>query len=105
VAWEDICKPKDQCGLGVVNTKLMNVTLMSKWIWRMLTEDDSKLLWFQLLKAKYPVDQFFSATAAGGFLFWRSLHKIKSMLKLGARIFPGENSNVLFIGPVMMPSV
>jgi hypothetical protein len=62
VAWEDICKPKDQGGLGVVNTKLMNVALMTKWIWRMLTEDDSKLLWLQLLKAKYHVEQFFSAS-------------------------------------------
>jgi hypothetical protein len=96
VAWEDICKPKDQGGLGIMSTKLMNVTMMSKWIWRMLTEDDSKLLWLQLLKAKYPVEQFFTTMAAGGSPFWHSLHKVKSSFKRGARFFPGDNSSVLF---------
>jgi hypothetical protein len=81
VAWEDICKPKAQGGLGVMNTKLMNLALMTKWIWRMLTEDDSKLLWLQLLKAKYPVDQFFSSTPVGGSPFWHSLHKLKAVFK------------------------
>jgi hypothetical protein len=96
VAWEDICKPKAQGGLGVMNTKLMNLALMTKWIWRMLTEDDSKLLWLQLLKAKYPVDQFFSSTAVGGSPFWHSLHKLKAVFKQGARFFPGSNSDVRF---------
>jgi hypothetical protein len=62
-----------------MNTKLMNLALMTKWIWRMLTEDDSKLLWLQLLKAKYPVDQFFSTTAVGESPFWHSLHKLKAV--------------------------
>jgi hypothetical protein len=30
VAWQEICKPKDQGGLGVMNTKLMNQALMLK---------------------------------------------------------------------------
>jgi hypothetical protein len=36
VSWQEICKPKDQGGLGVMNTKLMIQALMIKWIWRML---------------------------------------------------------------------
>jgi hypothetical protein len=72
------------------------MAMMAKWIWRMLTEDDSKLLWLQLLKAKYPVEQFFTTTAAGGSPFWHSLHKLKSAFKRGARFFLGDNSSVLF---------
>jgi hypothetical protein len=74
----------------------MNLALMTKWIWRMLTEDDIKLLWLQLLKAKYPVDRFFSTSPVGGSPFWHSLHKLKAVFKQGARFFPGNNSDILF---------
>jgi hypothetical protein len=30
--WQEICQPKNQGGLGVMNTKAMNIALMSKWI-------------------------------------------------------------------------
>jgi hypothetical protein len=69
---------------------------MTKWIWRLFTEDDSKLLWLQLLKAKYPVDQFFSSSPVGGSPFWHSLHKLKDIFKQGARFSPGSNSDVRF---------
>jgi hypothetical protein len=72
------------------------MAMMAKWIWRMLTEDDSKLLWLQLLKAKYPVEQFFTTTAARGSPFWHSLHKHKSTFKREVRFFLGDNSIVLF---------
>lgn len=96
VCWQDICKPKDQGGLGVMNTKQMNIALMLKWVWRILTEEDSKLLWLQLLKAKYPVSDLFGSTPAGGSQFWHSIHKIKHLFKLGARFEPGDDSRVCF---------
>jgi hypothetical protein len=57
---------------------------------------DSKLPWLQLLKGKYPVEQFFTTMAAGGSPFWHNLHKLKSSFKRGTRFLPGNNSNVLF---------
>jgi hypothetical protein len=36
VKWAAICRPKNQGGLGVINSKLMNVALLSKWIWKLL---------------------------------------------------------------------
>jgi hypothetical protein len=32
VSWPSICQPKCQGGLGVMNTKVMNIALMAKWI-------------------------------------------------------------------------
>jgi hypothetical protein len=61
VSWQDICQPKSQGGLGVINTKTMNVALMAKWIWRMFSEQNSELLWLKLLRAKYRVSELFSS--------------------------------------------
>jgi hypothetical protein len=41
VSWKNICQPKNQGGLGVMNTKLMNIALMAKWIWRIYCEENS----------------------------------------------------------------
>lgn len=32
--WEMVCRPKDQGGLGIINTRLMNDCLLVKWIWK-----------------------------------------------------------------------
>jgi hypothetical protein len=38
VNWPEVCLPRDQGGHGIMNTKLMNIALMVKWIWRLFTE-------------------------------------------------------------------
>ena len=38
-------------GLGILNSKLMNVALLTKWIWR-LNQNESGL-WADMLRAKY----------------------------------------------------
>ena len=32
--WEMVCRPKDQGGLGIINTRIMNDCLIVKWIWK-----------------------------------------------------------------------
>jgi hypothetical protein len=54
VNWPEVCRPKDQGGLGVMNTKLMNIALMAKWIWRIFAESPANSLWLCIIKAKYP---------------------------------------------------
>lgn len=49
--WEMVARPKDQGGLGIIETKTMNECLIVKWIWKILSEPDE--LWFRILKAKY----------------------------------------------------
>jgi hypothetical protein len=105
VAWQEICKPRDQGGLGVMNTKLMNQAFMLKWIWRMLSGEKKKKLWLKLLRAKYRCNNFFNSNPSGGSPFWHSLHKLKHMFKLGAKFTPGPRSEValwtnLWVGEV-----
>lgn len=51
VKWEAVCRPKDFGGLRVLNTRIMNDCMLSKWMWRISGAKDE--LWFRLLKAKY----------------------------------------------------
>ena len=87
--WEMISRPKDQGGLGIINTRIMNDCLLVKWIWKILQEPDE--LWFKLIKAKY-LDgcNFFSAPRKGSSQFWQGLHKVKNLFKWGA-IFKVRN--------------
>jgi hypothetical protein len=51
VEWVDVCRSKEDGGLGVKNLRLMNIALLTKWRWRLLTSQDS--LFSLVLKAKY----------------------------------------------------
>jgi hypothetical protein len=51
VDWATVCKPKALGGLGVMNTKSMNIALMVKWIWKMYQGAEG--LWADLIRAKY----------------------------------------------------
>jgi hypothetical protein len=51
VDWATVCKPKKLGGLGVLNTKSMNIALMVKWIWKLYQGAED--LWADLIRAKY----------------------------------------------------
>ena len=50
VRWETMCKSKSKGGLGIKNIWKMNISLLSKWWWKLETEDG---LWQRIVKAKY----------------------------------------------------
>lgn len=41
VKWEDVCESKSAGGLGVKDLRLVNVALLSKWTWRILSNSPS----------------------------------------------------------------
>jgi hypothetical protein len=97
VSWSEVCMPKEQGGLGITNTKIMNVALMVKWIWRLFSENPNSSLWHQIIRAKYPgAGNIFNSSAIGGSPFWHSLHKIKEFFKLGARFQLGNGEWIRF---------
>ncbi|XP_058783955.1 uncharacterized protein LOC131658705 [Vicia villosa] len=51
VSWEIVCKPIDEGGLGVKNVEVLNVALLSKWKWRILTEEND--VWKGILETRY----------------------------------------------------
>jgi hypothetical protein len=51
VKWDQICLPKDKGGLGVKNLELFNLSLLSKWKWRLLSDEEAS--WTDLLRFRY----------------------------------------------------
>ena len=50
--WENVYLPKDFGGLGVINTRVFNESILMKWVWRIYncSEDDPCC---RLLRQKY----------------------------------------------------
>ncbi|MCI08983.1 putative non-LTR retroelement reverse transcriptase, partial [Trifolium medium] len=51
VKWDDVCKPKSEGGLGVRDIRAINISLLTKWRWKLLTDDRS--LWKEVIRGKY----------------------------------------------------
>ncbi|PNX84009.1 ribonuclease H [Trifolium pratense] len=51
VNWQDVCRSKKEGGLGVKDLRIMNISLLAKWKWRLLSEGDS--IWKNVLRDKY----------------------------------------------------
>jgi hypothetical protein len=85
VDWATVCRPREHGGLGILNTKYMNIALMLRWIWKLYQNEGG--MWAYLLRAKYLGDNnLFSPTVpASCSQFWRAIQKIKWYFKLGAR--------------------
>jgi hypothetical protein len=49
VNWNSICTPKDRGGLGILNLRCMNISLLTKWLWKL--ENDEGL--WQMIVKKY----------------------------------------------------
>ncbi|CAK8568710.1 unnamed protein product [Lathyrus sativus] len=51
VSWFSVCKTKEHGGLGIKDISLFNRALLSKWLWRLIHEQDA--IWKPLLVLKY----------------------------------------------------
>lgn len=83
VMWAAVCRPKKFGGLGILNSKLMNVALLTKWLWRLAQNESG--LWADLLRAKYfPDGNLFTAKVKGS-PFWNGIQAVKPAFTVGAR--------------------
>lgn len=51
VKWDVVCQPKESGGLGVKDIRVMNLSLLAKWRWRLLSGE--KALWKEVLVERY----------------------------------------------------
>ena len=60
VKWIKICKSKNKGGLGIKDLRVMNMSLLAKWWWKLEQEQG---LWQELIHKKYLVNKsIFSVT-------------------------------------------
>lgn len=46
INWDTVCRPKSMGGMGVIDLKSLNHSLLAKWMWRWLSPHDT--LWKQI---------------------------------------------------------
>lgn len=56
VKWGDVCREKNDGGLGIKDLNCFNKSLAAKWVGRILDKQDS--LWVRVLKSKYGENPF-----------------------------------------------
>ena len=82
VAWDDICTPTGQGGLGVPHLKMMNMTLLTKWVKRIIGPEEDVIR--SVMRDRYGagVDRDKMTTRVrGASAFWRGLGKVISTIQ------------------------
>jgi hypothetical protein len=71
-----MCLPKDCGGLGIQNQEIQTRCLLSKWLFKLINEDD---IWQNLLRRKYLSNKTLSQAhkQPGDSHFWAGLIKVK----------------------------
>ena len=74
-----VCRPKDQGGLGIHDLQVKNEALLSKWLFKLLTEDG---VWQTMLRNKYLGQKAVSQAywKPGDSHFWAGLMAAKKHL-------------------------
>ncbi|GAU22541.1 hypothetical protein TSUD_296610 [Trifolium subterraneum] len=63
VKWDDICKPKIEGGLGVRDLRFVNISLLAKWRWKLLSREFD--VWKEVVVARYGRDVIGKVVAFG----------------------------------------
>lgn len=96
VAWERLCLPKDQGGLGFRDLEAFNQAMLAKQAWKVLSQPDSMLVRF--LKSRYILDGEFLSAPLGlrPSYAWRSLLHGRELLTKGIirRVGNGQKTRV-----------
>ena len=73
-AWDLVCKPKDKGGLGVINLKIQNEALLSKFLHKFYNKLD--IPWVQLTWDTYYVQRTPHVVELVGSFWWRDILKL-----------------------------
>ena len=96
IQWKVICKSKHKGGLGIKDIRKMNISLLSKWWWKLETEDG---LWQSIVKAKYMQGNNLITTIkhkADDSPIWSDLLKIRQFYLNGRSITTKNGQSTLF---------
>jgi len=75
VNWENVCKPLEEGGLGIRDTRMFNSALLAKWKWRLVSKEQGK--WKDILASKYDLESGRSQTNVKfQSWWWRDLSKV-----------------------------
>ncbi|VAH70650.1 unnamed protein product [Triticum turgidum subsp. durum] len=76
--WSVLCRPKSQGGLGIQDLEIKNIALLSKWVYKLLSENG---VWQEIIRNKYVGSNAISQVhwKPGDSHFWSGLMKAKEL--------------------------
>jgi hypothetical protein len=103
-SWASLCLPKDQSGLGFRLMEDVNLSLIAKLGWKLLSNRDN--LWVSFFKAKYiKYENLLSCPLRSGSFIWNGIKAIVPFLASGACYMPHLLSQLSVWTPPWIPTV
>jgi len=95
VKWVKVCKSKKKGGIGIKDLRKMNISLLSKWWWKL---DKGNGLWQQIIKYKYIKNGSITTLShrQNDSAVWNDLLKIKDVYLYGRKKMVNNSQNTLF---------
>ncbi|KAL0282289.1 UNVERIFIED_CONTAM: Retrovirus-related Pol polyprotein from type-2 retrotransposable element R2DM [Sesamum radiatum] len=90
VAWAQVCKAKEDGGLGIRSVLHMNQALMLKHVWRILQEDPRSIWVSWVLRYRLRNQTIWTYHSASASWCWNKLVKISLLLKNGLEYRVGD---------------
>ena len=96
MAWDKVCKPRRNGGLGLRKTAAVNQAFQCKLAWKILTNQDS--MWVRIMRKKYlgHQDFFYAHHRQGDFVVWRNIIKCKELIRQGILWTVGDGKDISF---------
>ncbi|KAK4400796.1 hypothetical protein Sango_1185700 [Sesamum angolense] len=93
VAWDQLCKPKAEGGLGISNLITTNQALILKQLWRILQNDGTSIWvdWIQQYRLRHSTVWTFNRTT--GSWSWKKMLKLRHLLQRGVIYKVGDGSS------------
>jgi len=93
-AWEMVCKPKEEGGLGVIDVELQNEALLLKNLSKFFNKQD--IPWVQMVWEKHYRNGKLPGHVKKGSFWWRDILKLLPKFKELARVELQNGSSILF---------
>ena len=93
-AWDMVCRPKKNGGLGVVNLKIQNDALLLKFLHKFYNRHD--IPWVHLIWDSYYGDSIPHAHDACGSFWWKDLTQLMPIYRGVTHVKIGNGSSTLF---------
>ncbi|CAA0831370.1 Unknown protein [Striga hermonthica] len=97
VSWDKVCQPKGRSNIGIKRQREMNIVLLTKLSWSMLTKPTS--LWVRLLLAKHkltPDLMMADYVFPKGSTFLRAMSRVWKFVRSGVRWSVGDGTTACF---------
>ncbi|KAJ4808416.1 RNA-directed DNA polymerase (reverse transcriptase)-related family protein [Rhynchospora pubera] len=96
LAWDRVCLPKDLGGLGVMNLRMMNISLMLKWLWLLVAKPSSQwsTIVHLLISSRNNTAPLTWNTL--GFFFWKDLLSLRHIFTIATTAKVADGKKTLF---------